>query len=141
MKYQAARISNPDRIYFDIEGAKTHPVLLHDPVDVDDGGYLKGVRVAQNHSGVVRVVLEVNRAKDYSVFLLPDPYRLVVDVYGTSTAAEQAARADRPAARAHNGGSAGKTRKGGQGNFGKRLRPKRVRSPSDAISAERSAHS
>ncbi|MBZ5641333.1 MAG: N-acetylmuramoyl-L-alanine amidase [Acidobacteriia bacterium] len=96
VKYQAARISNPDRIYFDIEGAKISPALLHAPVDVGEGGYLKDVRVAQNHSGVVRVVLEVNRAKDYSVFLLPDPYRLVVDVYGTASAAEQAARAAAP---------------------------------------------
>ena len=88
MKYQAARISGPDRIYFDIEGAKINSALLHKPIDVDSGGFLKTVRVAQNQSGVVRVVLEVNRVKDYSVFLLPDPYRLVVDVYGTSAAAE-----------------------------------------------------
>ncbi len=64
------------------------------------GGFLKTVRVAQNQSGVVRVVLEVNRVKDYSVFLLPDPYRLVVDVYGTSAAAEQAALATAPLLRA-----------------------------------------
>ncbi len=57
---------------------------------------LKTVRVAQNQSGVVRVVLEVNRVTDYSVFLLPDPYRLVVDVYGTSAAAEAAARNTAP---------------------------------------------
>src|SRR5258706_1951339 len=84
VKYQAARISGPDRIYFDIEGAKITSAMLHKPVDVASGGFLKDVRVAQNQSGVVRVVLEVNHAKDYSVFLLPDPYRLVVDVYGTS---------------------------------------------------------
>jgi N-acetylmuramoyl-L-alanine amidase len=97
VKYQAARISGPDRIYFDIEGAKVDPALLHKPIDVENGGYLKTVRIAQNQSGVVRVVLEVNRAKDYSVFLLPDPYRLVVDVYGTSDAAERAALATAPA--------------------------------------------
>ena len=96
VKYQAARISNPDRIYFDIEGAKINSALLHKPVEVADGGFLKDVRVAQNHSGVVRVVLEVNHAKDYSVFLLPDPYRLVVDVYGNSAAAEKAARLASP---------------------------------------------
>jgi N-acetylmuramoyl-L-alanine amidase len=92
VKYQAARISAPDRIYFDIEGAKLGSALLHRPIDVDSGGFLKTLRVAQNQSGVVRVVLEVNRVTDYSVFLLPDPYRLVVDVYGTSAAAEAAAR-------------------------------------------------
>ncbi len=97
VKYQAARISGPDRIYFDIEGAKVDPALLHKPIDLENGGYLKTVRIAQNQTGVVRVVLEVNRAKDYSVFLLPDPYRLVVDVYGTSDAAEKAALATAPA--------------------------------------------
>ena len=96
VKYQAARISGPDRIYFDIEGAKVSSALLHNPVDLGSGGFLKTVRVAQNQSGVVRVVLEVNRVTDYSVFLLPDPYRLVVDVYGTSAAAEAAARNTTP---------------------------------------------
>jgi N-acetylmuramoyl-L-alanine amidase len=95
VKYQAARISGPDRIYFDIEGAKLDAALLRKPIDVDSG-FLKTVRVAQNQSGVVRVVLEVNRVTDYSVFLLPDPYRLVVDVYGTSAAAEAAARNTAP---------------------------------------------
>ncbi len=96
VKYQAARISGPDRIYFDIEGAKLSPSLLRKPIDVDGSSYLKTVRVAQNQAGVVRVVLEVNRVADYSVFLLPDPYRLVVDVYGTSAAAEAAARNTAP---------------------------------------------
>src|SRR6202043_3871683 len=69
VKYQAARISGPDRIYFDIEGAKVNSGFLHKPVDLGSGGFLKTVRVAQNQSGVVRVVLEVNQVTDYSVFL------------------------------------------------------------------------
>ena len=96
VKYQAARISGPDRIYFDIEGAKVGSSLLHKPIDIDGSGFLKTVRVAQYQAGVVRVVLEVNRVSDYSVFLLPDPYRLVVDVYGNSAAAEAAARNTAP---------------------------------------------
>ena len=96
VKYQAARISGPDRIYFDIEGAKLSSALLRKPIDLESGGFLKTVRVAQYQSGIVRVVLEVNRVTDYSVFLLPDPYRLVVDVYGTSAAAEEAARNTTP---------------------------------------------
>jgi len=95
-KYQAARISNPDRIYFDIENAKLDAALRHKPIEVERGGFLKTLRVGQNKSGIVRVVLDVNHVKDYSVFLLPDPYRLVVDVYGTSAAAEAAARATAP---------------------------------------------
>ena len=40
-KYQAARISDPDRIYFDIENAKLSSELMHDPIEVPAGGYLK----------------------------------------------------------------------------------------------------
>src|SRR5260370_23258256 len=95
--YQATRISGPDRIYFDIENTNIDPELLRAGVEVEGGGLLKRVRVGQNQHGVARVVLDVDHAKDYSVSLLPDPYRLVVDVYGTSAAAEEAARANAPA--------------------------------------------
>ncbi len=84
VKYQAARISNPDRIYFDIYTAKLSSTLAGKTLDVGDG-FLKAIRVAQNQAGVVRVVLDVEKVKDYSAFMLPNPYRLVVDVYGEST--------------------------------------------------------
>jgi N-acetylmuramoyl-L-alanine amidase len=90
-KYQAARISDPDRIYFDIENAKLSNELLHQPIEVPSGSYLKAVRVAQNRSDVVRVVLDVAKVKDYSVFELADPDRLVVDVYGPADSAAAAA--------------------------------------------------
>ena len=84
VKYRSTRISEPDRIYFDIEGAKLTSAMVHKATDVGDGVLLKGVRVAQNRDGISRVVLDVNQVKDYSVSLLPDPYRLVVDLYGAS---------------------------------------------------------
>ncbi len=82
--YRASRIANPDRIYFDLNDAQLASSLIHAPIEVDQGGFLKAVRVAQNQDGVVRVVLEVNQVKDYSVFQLKNPARLVVDVYGPS---------------------------------------------------------
>jgi N-acetylmuramoyl-L-alanine amidase len=94
-KYQAARISDPDRIYFDIANAKLSDELLHQPIEVPAGSYLKAVRVAQNRADVVRVVLDVAKVKDYSVFELADPDRLVVDVYGPAgTAAPSTASAN-----------------------------------------------
>ncbi len=80
VKYQAARLSDPDRIYFDVKNARLGRSATSAPVKVE-GELLKGVRVAQNQAGVVRIVLEVSKIKDYSVFLLRDPYRMVVDVY------------------------------------------------------------
>jgi N-acetylmuramoyl-L-alanine amidase len=95
VKYQAARIANPDRIYFDLYKAKLGSTLAGKTLEVESG-FLKTLRVAQNQSGVVRVVLEVDKVKDYSVFLLPDPYRMVVDIYGEqfAVAKTQAPRED-----------------------------------------------
>jgi N-acetylmuramoyl-L-alanine amidase len=94
VKYQAARISNPDRIYFDIYTAKLSSTLAGKTLDVGDG-FLKAIRVAQNQAGVVRVVLDLEKVKDYSAFLLPNPYRLVVDVYGEA-APQSLAKAEEP---------------------------------------------
>ncbi|HEX9507839.1 MAG TPA: N-acetylmuramoyl-L-alanine amidase, partial [Myxococcales bacterium] len=81
VKYRAARIANPDRIYFDLYTAKLSSAMAGKTLDVQNG-FLKAIRVAQNQVGVVRVVLEVDKIKDYSVFLLKNPFRLVIDVYG-----------------------------------------------------------
>jgi N-acetylmuramoyl-L-alanine amidase len=80
VQYDAARIASPDRIYFDIYKAKIATQLAAKPLDVQ-GGLLKSIRVAPNKPGVVRVVLDVDGAKDYSAFLLANPYRLVIDVH------------------------------------------------------------
>jgi N-acetylmuramoyl-L-alanine amidase len=101
-KYQAARISDPDRIYFDIENAKLSTDLLHQPIEVPPGSYLKAVRVAQNRADVVRVVLDVAKVKDYSVFELADPDRLVVDVYGPAENAAASTSGAAPANSAAN---------------------------------------
>src|SRR5256884_284342 len=82
--YQAVRLSDPDRIYFDIEHARLSNELLDQPIDVPSGSCLKAVRVAQNRADVVRVVLDVAQVKDYSVSELAVPDRLVVDVYGSA---------------------------------------------------------
>jgi N-acetylmuramoyl-L-alanine amidase len=92
-KYQAARISGPDRIYFDIEDAQLNSQIAAQPIEIPSDGYLKSVRIAQNRPNVVRVVLEVNKVKDYSVFELANPDRLVVDVYGKGTESSPATRA------------------------------------------------
>jgi N-acetylmuramoyl-L-alanine amidase len=93
--YDAARIASPDRIYFDLHKAKLNPSLLHKPLDVQSG-LLKSVRVAPNKPGIVRVVLDVDGAKDYSAFLLASPYRLVIDVH--SDAAPTTKHASNPVA-------------------------------------------
>jgi N-acetylmuramoyl-L-alanine amidase len=86
-QYQAARIPDPDRIYFDIENATLANTLVRESVTIPSGGYVSAVRIAENRPNVVRVVLEVTQARDYSVMQLSNPDRLVVDVYGSAARA------------------------------------------------------
>jgi N-acetylmuramoyl-L-alanine amidase len=51
---------------------------------VTDDGFLKKIRAAQFSNDMTRVVLDVNDVTEYSAFLLPDPYRLIIDIHGGS---------------------------------------------------------
>ncbi len=81
VKYEAGRVPNPDRIFFDLPSTKLASVLVGKSFDVQDG-FLKKIRVAQYQPGSTRVVLEVADVSDYSAFILPNPYRLIIDVHG-----------------------------------------------------------
>jgi N-acetylmuramoyl-L-alanine amidase len=81
IKFGSQRISHPDRIFFDLRGTKLASTLVGKSFDVDDG-FLKKIRVAQFQPGRTRVVLEVDNLSDYEAFLLPNPYRLIIDIHG-----------------------------------------------------------
>ena len=81
VKYEAGRVPNPDRIFFDLHDTKLASTLVGKTFDVSDG-FLKRIRVAQFQRGLTRVVLEVDDVSEYSVFLLPNPYRLIIDIHG-----------------------------------------------------------
>ncbi len=81
VKYEAGRVPNPDRIFFDLSDSKLASVLVGKIFDVQDG-FLKKIRVAQYQPGATRVVLDVADVSDYSAFLLPNPYRLIIDIHG-----------------------------------------------------------
>jgi len=86
VKYESGRIPHPDRIYFDLKDTRLSSVLKGKTFDVDDG-YLKKIRVALFAPGLTRVVLEVgDDVSEYSAFLLPNPYRLVIDIHGKRSA-------------------------------------------------------
>ena len=81
VQFASQRIANPDRIFFDLRDTKLASTLVGKSFDVDDG-FLKKIRVAQFQPGRTRVVLEVDDLSDYDAFLLPNPYRLIVDIHG-----------------------------------------------------------
>jgi N-acetylmuramoyl-L-alanine amidase len=55
-----------------------------------DDGFLKKIRVAQFQRGRTRVVREVDDLSDYDAFLLPNPYRLIIDIHGKDIQAKKA---------------------------------------------------
>jgi len=81
--YKYDRISNPDRLWVDLEGTRLHPNLLGKMFPVGDG-LLEKIRIGQNKDTTVRVVLDFKDVKDHTIFYLENPTRLVVDVRGTA---------------------------------------------------------
>src|SRR5437879_6352292 len=82
----SGRIANPERIFFDLHSAQLTPEVTRANIHVDDG-LLLAVRVAQNHNGVVRVVLDVNGVKNYAASLSGNPPQLLIDLFGDSSSA------------------------------------------------------
>ena len=69
----------PGRVYIDINrtrlGKNVRDITIGD-------GLLKGARVGQYKPDVVRVVLDTVNIKDFKVFSLSEPTRLIIDVQG-----------------------------------------------------------
>jgi N-acetylmuramoyl-L-alanine amidase len=84
VQYRFGRLVNPDRLYVDLLGAQLASPLQGRSLDVSDP-FLKGVRGAQNQPDVVRVVLDLKTLRDYHIFTMNDPYRLVIDIKGTGS--------------------------------------------------------
>jgi N-acetylmuramoyl-L-alanine amidase len=69
----------PDRIYIDIAGAKMGPGTKDIPIG---DGLLKMARIGQFQPDVVRLVLDVENIRDFKIFPLSNPFRIVIDVKG-----------------------------------------------------------
>jgi N-acetylmuramoyl-L-alanine amidase len=75
-------LDKPPRLYIDLFAAKLSP-QLKEPISIE-AGLLKRVRAGQYTPDTVRVVLDLESIADYKIFPLKDPFRVVIDVLGTS---------------------------------------------------------
>ena len=74
------RLSNPDRIFFDIGNASiAGEIKTSFPVG---DGILQRVRASQFDKETVRVVLDIEEISDMKCFLLESPSKLIIDLYG-----------------------------------------------------------
>jgi N-acetylmuramoyl-L-alanine amidase len=79
-QFRRDSLRNPDRLYFDILGAK--PTLSKEliyTVPVGDA-FVKQIRVSETQPDVTRVVLDLARPVDFSAAQLANPDRLVVEL-------------------------------------------------------------
>ena len=85
LKYQVFAVKDPARLVLDLETEMTSALVELDGKVMADDPYIKGLRVARNRPGVVRVVLDLKTEVQPQVFtLIPVAeygYRLVLDIY------------------------------------------------------------
>jgi N-acetylmuramoyl-L-alanine amidase len=78
--FEKYRISDPERIYLDISNAQINNELQERTFTVGDS-ILKQIRIAQNRTDLIRVVLDCSGSFDFSVSELRNPYRIVIDLH------------------------------------------------------------
>ena len=85
----------PPRIFIDIEGADLRDEIVQHPREVNNG-LLTRVRAGRYRSGVVRVVIDLERESGYRVFDISGPPRIIVDVDGSPARGEIPPVSERP---------------------------------------------
>ena len=93
--YHRARLTRPDRIYFDISNARLSANFVNRVIPVESE-HLSKIRVSQNRSNEIRVVLDVEPSVDYSVSEMRDPFRIVIDLRRRGITAKNAPISNAP---------------------------------------------
>jgi N-acetylmuramoyl-L-alanine amidase len=87
--YREERLAGPARVFFDLKdvqpAADLRDAVLRYPVDA-----VKQIRVGRHPDNTVRVVLDLEEVKKYSVFTLYNPFRLVIDCESAAAVAKVA---------------------------------------------------
>src|SRR6266850_3983700 len=85
IKYEIFSVKDPERLVLDLETEMTPALTELDGKVAADDPYIKGLRVARNRPGVVRVVLDLKTEVKPQAFTLPPiaeyGHRLVLDIY------------------------------------------------------------
>lgn len=84
VQFEAQRIADPDRIFFDLKNTQLSQDLIGKSVEVDDA-FIKKIRIAQFRPGRSRIVVETASPVAYNASLSLSPPRLVIDVHRLDT--------------------------------------------------------
>jgi N-acetylmuramoyl-L-alanine amidase len=90
-KFRSERLTNPDRLFFDIQGARPDIVAkgLH-TIPVGDG-ILKQIRIAETQPGVTRIVLDLEQHVEFTASQLTSPDRLMIELRGSTKGKDRVA--------------------------------------------------
>lgn len=83
------RSLNGSTLVLRLPSAKVSPLLAGRPIAVTTNGLLKNIRYSTSTSAV-EVAIECTQLRDFAIFALDDPPRLVVDLRGSRSIAEDA---------------------------------------------------
>jgi N-acetylmuramoyl-L-alanine amidase len=81
------RLENPDRLFFDLVGAKPNLGSKGTTVIPVSDALVRQIRVAETQHGVTRVVLDLERSADATTSHLDNPNRLIIEVRATGAGA------------------------------------------------------
>ena len=78
--YKSDHIPNPERLFFDVEGAKPKSAGRRIQVKQVNDKLLKRIRIAENVPGVTRIVLDLESNVEFTASQLSNPDRLIVEL-------------------------------------------------------------
>lgn len=84
-EYRADRLSNPERLFFDLPNTKPGRNPKGVEVIAVGDALLKQIRVAETVRGTTRVVLDLNASIEHTASQLSNPDRLLIEIRPTST--------------------------------------------------------
>jgi len=92
--YYDERIEGPPRVFVDLPNTRAVESLKDATIPFPDDGPVKQVRIGRQLNTRTRVVLDLNGAGKHSVYVLYNPYRIVIDF---ERASDSAAAQSQPA--------------------------------------------
>jgi N-acetylmuramoyl-L-alanine amidase len=79
VEFSDSRISNPERLFFDLPETTLSPDIANKTIEVGDA-FLQRIRMAQNRRNVLRIVFDLSGKFDCSIKQLSEPYRIMLEI-------------------------------------------------------------
>ena len=95
--FKSERLSKPDRLYFDVLGAKPEISQRSAQIIHVDDRVNKQIRVAETQPGVTRVVVDLQQAATMSTSQLSNPARLIIEVKTAGSISSEVSKSEAPA--------------------------------------------